>query len=115
MRKLLFIMTIVHLFLTGCGSASKENTPADVVKGESSRQVEAKTPIKGSITTQAIYIGLIDSHSIEVLLNNQPIAIQINEEQRKVLEPLHTNAKIYIEYYVKEETMQIILEEVEIK
>lgn len=114
MRKLLFIFTIVILCLSGCGGASKEHT-ADVIKGESSLQLEAKTPIKESVTTQAIYIGLIDPHSIEVLINNKPIAIQINEEQRKVLEPLQTNAEIYIEYDKKEETTQIILEEVEIK
>lgn len=99
--KLFVSLFSIFMFLAGCGSSVNhhENNAAAV---------------ENSIKTKAIYIGLIDSHSIEVIINQTPTAIQISEEQYKTLELLETNTPIAITYYVQKSTSQNILEQIEI-
>ncbi|MBO1510949.1 hypothetical protein [Metabacillus bambusae] len=123
-RSALLLFTIV-IYLTGCGEISErhnqENSKTTEVattnstmenKNEEKRNAEIKE--QSIISAQAIYIGLMDTHTIEVMINNQPLAIQINEEQFKILEPLNTNKQIHIEYYYNDETSQNILDKVEV-
>ncbi|MDQ0229647.1 hypothetical protein J2S19_000899 [Metabacillus malikii] len=61
------------------------------------------------IKTKAQYIGLIDSHSIEVFIDSKPLAIQITEAQREKIESFTPNQQITISYYYNELTTQYIL------
>ncbi|MGM0877226.1 MAG: hypothetical protein ACQEWV_21390 [Bacillota bacterium] len=123
-NSVLFLFTIVIL-LTGCGESSEQHdqeiaestdveTTNGKVEGEYGEKSEDVTKDKKIISSQATYIGLMDPHTIEVIINNEPLAIQINEEQMKKLEPLQTNEQITIEYYYNEETSQNILENIEL-
>lgn len=100
MRK--FVLPLILTFIiTGCGTSitHEQKTSAD------STNVE-KQLIKAEVT----YIGLIDSHSIEVKKNDSYMALQINEDQFQQLETLKTNTPINITYYINEATSQNILE-----
>ena len=125
MRRSALLLLAVVIYLTGCGETSdrhdQENSKTTEVattngtmenKTEEKRKAEIKE--QSIISAQAIYIGLMDTHTIEVMINNEPVAIQINEEQLKKLEPLNTNKQIHIEYYYNDETSQNILEKVEV-
>jgi len=96
-----FSLFSIFIFLVGCGSSVNQHEHTGSVA-------------EGSIKTEAIYIGLIDSHSIEVIINQTPTAIQISEEQYKTLELLKTNTPITITYYVQKSTSQNILKQIEI-
>lgn len=96
----LFTFTIV---VAGCGSSMDQQENA----------VSAhEDPKKELLRAKAIYIGLIDSNSIEVVIDKSPTAIQISKVQYKTLESLQTNTPISITYYVKKSTSQNILENV---
>lgn len=103
MRTLLIFFSLfsILIFLVGCGSFNNQHE-------------QTGSAVEDSIKTEAIYIGLIDSHSIEVIINQTPTAIQISEEQFKTLELLETNTPITITYYVQKSTSQNILEKIEI-
>jgi hypothetical protein len=105
----MFLLIFIIFLLTGCGTTSKQ------MNVETTSSVHEERGNKHTlISTQATYIGLIDSHSIEVIIDNEPLALQINNEQMNILEHLKTNEKISITYYYNEETSQNILEKVEI-
>ncbi|WP_394184078.1 hypothetical protein [Metabacillus halosaccharovorans] len=93
---ILFFLSI----LMGCAS-----------KGVHENTASAK---EESIKVNAIYIGLIDSHSIEVIIDQTPTALQISEEQYKTLESIPTNTPITITYTFQKSTSQNILEDIEI-
>ncbi|MCM3651498.1 hypothetical protein [Metabacillus litoralis] len=107
MRIVFFLFTIVLFSLTGCGVSSDLDGSAKMTN-----EVIAKE--QNIISIEATYIGLMDPHSIEVIIDHKPIAIQINEEQFPLFEQLKTNEQIYIEYYYNDETTQNILTKVEI-
>jgi RecB family endonuclease NucS len=96
------------ILLAGCGTSKQTNveTNSIVNTGQGNEQ--------SLITAKATYVGLIDTHSIEVIIDDKPIALQINQEQMKILESLKTNEKLSITYFYNEETTQNILEKVEI-
>jgi hypothetical protein len=125
MRTILFLLIISIFSLTGCADSSHqyeqenmETTEATITNSTPVSEKEAKNEGHANeykiISSQATYIGLIDPHTIEVIIDNKPIALQINEEQMKILEPLKTKELITIEYYYNEETSQNILKKVEI-
>ena len=90
-----YLSILFFLFvLLGCaGSGGHKNTAA---------------PNEDSIKVNAIYIGLIDSHSIEVIIDKTPTALQISEEQYKTLESIPTNTPVTITYTFQKNTSQNI-------
>ncbi|WP_299092481.1 hypothetical protein [uncultured Metabacillus sp.] len=101
----------IMIFLSGCSNSQQQTNEPLTTKGASEKNMQEQE----MISAQATYIGLMDPHTIEVIVNNKPLALQITEEQRKILEPLETNKEIHIEYRFNEETSQNILEKVEIE
>lgn len=125
MRSSVLLLFTIVILLTGCVATSEQHdhkiaesdeveTTNGTVEIVDEQKSEDATKEQKIISSQATYIGLMDPHTIEVLINNEPIAIQINEEQMQILEPLKTNAQINIEYYYNEETSQNILVKVEV-
>lgn len=94
MQKLL-VAVFFLLLLSGCGTEYHSNTIT-----LASHNKEKTTE------TEAIYIGLIDSHSIEVYINKEPYALQINEAQKAIIEKLPTRKRIIIKYYYDNKTTQ---------
>ncbi|WP_026559092.1 hypothetical protein [Bacillus sp. J37] len=93
---ILFFLSV----LMGCASSGVHENIA-----------EAKEDFK---KVNAIYIGLIDSHSIEVIIDQTPTALQISEEQYKTLESIPPNTSVTISYTFQKNTSQNILEDIEI-
>ncbi|WP_175640528.1 hypothetical protein [Metabacillus schmidteae] len=102
MRNIIHCFSVFIYFFILIGCASTEH-PKDTA-----------ATVEDSIHVKAIYIGLIDSHSIEVIIDQTPTAIQLSEEHYKTLESLPTNTPITITYSVQKSTSQNILEHVEI-
>lgn len=96
MLKLLFAVLIL-LLLPGCGTEYHSNTNTITLASQNKEKI---------IETEAIYIGLIDSHSIEVYINKEPYALQINEAQQAIVEKLTTNKRVIIKYYYDNKTTQ---------
>jgi hypothetical protein len=106
MRIVFFLFTIVLFSLTGCGVSSD-------LDGSAKMMNEVMAEEQNIISIEATYIGLMDPHTIEVIIDHKPTAIQINEEQLPLFEQLKTNEQIHIEYYYNEATTQNILTKVE--
>ena len=102
MRIFIPCLTFFIFFICLVGCASSEGHENTVAASDD------------SINVEAIYIGLIDSHSIEVIIDQTPTAIQISDEQFKKIESWPTNTPISITYYVQKGTSQNILEQIEI-
>ncbi|MDQ0225417.1 hypothetical protein [Metabacillus niabensis] len=91
----LFVTVLILFLLSGCGTDYHSNTIT--LASQNKEKV---------IETEAIYIGLIDSHSIEVFINKEPYALQINEAQQEIAEKLPTKKRISIKYYYDKKTTQ---------
>ncbi len=102
MRNVMHCLSIFLMFSILIGCASPENQKA------------SSTAVEDSIQVNATYIGLIDSHSIEVIIDQTPTAIQISGEQFKKLESLPTNTPITIIYFVQKSTSLNILKKIEL-
>ncbi|WP_226670412.1 lipoprotein [Metabacillus litoralis] len=97
MQRIIFAVLLL-LLLAGCGQVKDSTTNSTANSSE--QQI---------ISTEAIYIGLIDNHSIEVMVQNKPLALQISENQKKQLELFETNKLLDIEYVHNQDTSQYIL------
>jgi hypothetical protein len=106
MKRILFILMFIIFSLTGYSNSS-ETYIASV--REHTEISENKASEQTIISTHAIYVGLIDTHSFEVIIDNKPLALQMSKDQMSLLEPLKTNEQISIEYYYNEGTSQYIL------
>ncbi|KKI93426.1 hypothetical protein WQ54_04090 [Bacillus sp. SA1-12] len=104
------LFIFILLFLTGCSSVPQQSKEYLAANGVSEENIQEQK----LISAQATFIGLMDPHTIEVIVNDKPMALQITEEQRKILEPLEMNKEIHIEYWNNEKTSQKILKKVEI-
>ncbi|MBM7605883.1 hypothetical protein JOC75_003911 [Metabacillus crassostreae] len=96
MKRTIFALSIT--LLAGCGQIT-----------DSTISTLAKSTEQQKILVEATYIGLIDNHSIEVIIENKPLALQISEKQKKQLELFETNKPLMIEYIHNEDTSQNIL------
>jgi len=94
MQKLLVTVLILFL-LSGCGTEYHSNTIT--LASQNKEKI---------IETEAIYIGLIDSHSIEVYIDKKPYALQINEAQQAIVEKFATKKRISIKYFYDNKTTQ---------
>ncbi|TXC91128.1 hypothetical protein FS935_09515 [Metabacillus litoralis] len=96
MKRTIFVLSIT--LLAGCGQI----TDSTIISS-------AKSTEQQNNSVEATYIGLIDNHSIEVIIENKPLALQISEKQKKQLELFETNKPLMIEYIHNKDTSQNIL------
>lgn len=120
------LMIVMVFLIAGCGNNSQDNVTnetnetndtsetnesAETSKqsGENTEEEVSKPEEEGPITEtiEAIYIGQADSHSIEVETENGPLIIQTTKAEIN-LDEINEETKVIIEYYLDENSQNIL-------
>lgn len=141
-RVILMFMTVFSLLvITACGTADTDENANGSKEGNGTSQVEenndgaAKDTENGSgdeavsdgeateddgdveiITVEGSYTGLMDPHSIEVITEDEPLALQILDPSVADVdfEGMEPNVPVIIEYY-KNDVGQNILKDIDVR
>ncbi|BEV39969.1 hypothetical protein [Bacillus stercoris] len=99
MKKLIALLFFI-LLLSGCGVNSQksqgEDAPAD-------SNIETK---------EGTYVGLADTHTIEVTVDKEAVSLDITEESMSVLDKFNNGDKVKITYEKNNEG-QLLLKDIE--
>lgn len=99
MKKLIGLMFFI-LLLAGCGAENQKS------QGEN---VSTDSNIK---TKEGVYVGLADTHTIEVTVDNEPVVLDITEESTSELEKFNNGDKVTVKYKENGEG-QLLLKDIE--
>lgn len=77
------------------------STPEPTADSSNNTAATDKPATDKVIVAEGTYIGLSDSHSIEIETASGPVPLQITEEQAKTLEDYPSDAKVKFEYTEK--------------
>lgn len=118
----IMLIGLLCLSLAACTSeqGSEQNVPNVEPKQE---QAQAEEPTQEQTqpiqptetdTEKAIwkFTGLVDTHSAEFIVDNQPLVAEYPEEMRTVLESLEENQELEV-HFKKDENGRFILEKIE--
>ncbi|WP_246946172.1 hypothetical protein [Bacillus pinisoli] len=113
----LSILLVMTLSLTACGTAVKQDHPANeskpVVSTNGSNATQAGETTKEVVTEEASYVGQIDSNFIEVNTETEILTLLTNEVNNVDWNSIEKNAHVIVEYY-KNENNQYVLTNIEI-
>ncbi|MCY8722584.1 hypothetical protein P8850_03220 [Bacillus inaquosorum] len=99
MKKLIALMFFI-LLLSGCGVNSQKSQGEDV---STNSNIETK---------EGIYVGLADTHTIEVTVDNEAVSLDITEESTSDLDNFNNGDKVKITYEKSNEG-QLLLKDIE--
>ncbi|MCP6682259.1 hypothetical protein [Bacillus nakamurai] len=86
------------LLLAGCG-----------VNNEKSQGEDAAEKL---VTKEGTYVGLADTHTIEVTVDNEPVSFDITDESAKDIKDLNNGDKVTVKYQ-KNSKGQLLLKDIE--
>ena len=114
MKKVLFITTSIILIfglLFGCNSQTpKVDTPPVVEEpnnDQESNENNSGSEENTSVTKEGVYSGRIDNHSAEIMINGQPVAVQVGNVVDQIEQLNEGDPVIFT--YVENESGQIVL------
>lgn len=141
-RMILMLMTVFSLLvMTACGTADKDENANGSEEGNGTSQVEENNDDAANdtenepgdeevtdgdateddvdmeiIKVEGSYTGLMDPHSIEVITEDEPLALQILDPAVADVkfEEIDANAHVIIEYY-KNDVGQNILKNIDVQ
>ncbi|MFD2114467.1 hypothetical protein ACFSTH_15640 [Paenibacillus yanchengensis] len=81
------------------GSQTNEQTaPGDTPTDNGSATSESPDPVSQPIQATGEYVGQIDSNSVEINVNNEPLSMQLTDETRAIIEELDSDVPVQLEY-----------------
>lgn len=98
MKKFIAVLFFI-LLLSGCGVNSQ--------KSQDEEMSNDNTVIK-----EGVYVGLADTHTIEVTVDNEPVSFDITDESTSDLGNLNNGDKVKVKYE-KNEKGQLLLKDIE--
>ncbi|MCY9198252.1 LytA [Bacillus atrophaeus] len=92
-----FLILLFSIILAACGTAeqSKEGN------GSSSSQVQNET---------AYYVGMADTHTIEVKIDDQPVSFEFTDDFSEILNEFEENDKVNISYLTNDKGQKELTE-----
>ncbi|KFI02753.1 membrane protein [Bacillus sp. BSC154] len=97
--KKLIALTFFILLLSGCGANSQESQGEDALTDSN------------IATKEGIYVGLADTHTIEVTVDNEAVSLDITEESTSDLDNFNNGDKVTITYEKNDEG-QLLLKDI---
>ncbi|WGD87855.1 hypothetical protein P5630_08585 [Bacillus subtilis] len=98
MKKFIALLFFI-LLLSGCGVNSQ--------KSQGEEMSNDNTVIK-----EGVYVGLADTHTIEVTVDNEPVSFDITDESTSDFGNLNNGDKVKVKYE-KNEKGQLLLKDIE--
>ncbi|MDN0192100.1 membrane-bound protein LytA [Bacillus stercoris] len=99
MKKFIALLFFI-LLLSGCGVNSQKS------------QGEEVSPDSNIETKEGTYVGLADTHTIEVTVDNEAVSLDITEESTSDLDKFNNGDKVTITYEKSNEG-QLLLKDIE--
>ncbi|MCY8453001.1 hypothetical protein MOC98_09020 [Bacillus spizizenii] len=98
MKKLIALLFFI-LLLSGCGTNQEKNQGDEMSNHD-------------TVTKEGVYVGLADTHTIEVTVDNEPVSFDITDESTSDLDNLNNGDKVKVKYE-KNEKGQLLLKDIE--
>lgn len=89
------------LLLAGCGTNTQKSQGEDV-------SVESNI-----VTKEGVYVGLADTHTIEVNIDSEPISLDITDESTSDLSNLNSGDKVTVKFE-KNNKGQLLLKKIQL-
>lgn len=99
MKKIIGLVFFI-LLLSGCGANHEKSQGEDVLNDN-------------TVTKEGVYVGLADTHTIEVTVDNEPMSFDITDESTTDLDNLNNGDKVKVEYE-KNAKGQLLLKDIEL-
>lgn len=106
--KMIGIVTVSLLAISLAACSGKPANPGNPGNGSAGNQVQENsgsqtTPEQASETKQAVgtFVGLIDNHSVEIKLNGEPTAFQMDETLSAAAQEIAEGTAVEFEYVEK--------------
>ncbi|MBT2572889.1 LytA [Bacillus sp. ISL-51] len=92
-----FLILLFSVVLAACGTAEQSKKGS----GSSNSQVQEET---------AYYVGMADTHTIEVKVDDQPVSFEFTDDFSEVLNEFNENDKVKISYFTNDKGQKEIKE-----
>lgn len=92
-----FLILLFSVVLAACGTAEQSKKGS----GSSNSQVQKET---------AYYVGMADTHTVEVKVDDQPVSFEFTDDFSEVLNEFNANDKVNITYFTNDKGQKEIKE-----
>ncbi|KXZ17171.1 LytA [Bacillus nakamurai] len=92
-----FLILLFSVVLAACGTAEQSKKGS----GSSNSQIQKET---------AYYVGMADTHTVEVKVDNQPVSFEFTDDFSEVLNEFNENDKVNITYFTNDKGQKEIKE-----